>query len=275
MKRWNVEYWLTPEEINEVEYAEYWNNPEKEKDKEWNILDGNFAKMEKYLAESGLLFDLLHCINFLKKHFNYELKGFGMDLAAGNLWAVPHLLRWGNPTKLYCLEYSQHRLLTIGPKVLEKYRVPREKVVLVLGSFYDLKLAEGSLDFVLLSAAFHHAARPEELLREIYRVLKTGGVVIMIGEHFINLYKTYAKYYLKLLASILLPPRIKQRLTITPRQAFKIFPRPGEILAPDPVLGDHHYTSTQYQKLFSLFPFQAIKCRHQESHLQSFVLIKQ
>jgi ubiquinone/menaquinone biosynthesis C-methylase UbiE len=45
-------------------------------------------------------------------------------------------------------------------------RVPPEKIVLARGTFYDLHLPDGSVDFVLLSQAFHHADRPGELLRK-------------------------------------------------------------------------------------------------------------
>jgi ubiquinone/menaquinone biosynthesis C-methylase UbiE len=86
-------------------------------------------------------------------------------MAAGNLWAVPRLLRLGTVDKIYCLEYSKHRLLQIGPAVLEYYGVPKERVVLALGSFYDLHLKNKSLDFVFMSQAFHHADDPNRLLR--------------------------------------------------------------------------------------------------------------
>ena len=55
-----------------------------------------------------------------------------------------------------------------------------------LGSFYQLKFDNSSLDIVFLSSAFHHAENPLRLLTEIDRVLRPGGRLILIGETHIS-----------------------------------------------------------------------------------------
>lgn len=183
MTECKVENWLSDSPDRKIEYSEYWNDEQNEQDKAWNILDGDFTKMESYLAQIGLVEDLRECLDACRARRGSRLGGVGIDLAAGNLWASPHLFGCGDVEKLYCLEFSKHRLLKLGPKVLEHYQVPNDKVVLVYGSFYDLHLPDGCLDFALLSAAFHHAEDPNRLLAEIRRVLKPDGVLMMIGEH--------------------------------------------------------------------------------------------
>ena len=209
MIEYNVEYWLTDSDIENIEYSEYWNNEEQEKSKEWYILDGNFSKMEHYLLKVGLPQDLERCVDILKLEFKHGLKGTGIDLGAGNLWATPYLLALGEIDKLYSLEYSKHRLLKLGPRVLEHYNVPKEKMVLILGSFYDLHIDDNSLDFVFLSEAFHHADRPDCLLAEIRRVLKPNGVVIIIGEHKLHIQRAYCIHVIKLLISMFLPSKVQ------------------------------------------------------------------
>ena len=183
MKGFEVQYWLLPSDIKQMEYSEYWNNEEFEKNKAWYVLDGDFAKMAKHLEDAGLAHQLQQCLTFLKNTLNQPLRGVGADLAAGNLWVIPYLIKEGKVEKIYAVEYSQHRLLKLGPKVLQHYKVPQDKVVFCLGSFYQLKLPNHSLDFVLLSSAFHHADRPHSLLAEIQRVLKPDGRCLIIGEH--------------------------------------------------------------------------------------------
>lgn len=125
MTEWQIENWLSNSQIREIEYSGYWNDEEKEKSKEWYILDGDFSKMERYLETTGLPQDLKTCTEVLHTAFNRQLAGVGIDLAAGNLWATPFLCNLPNVSKLYCLEYSKHRLLKIGPAVLDHYRVPK------------------------------------------------------------------------------------------------------------------------------------------------------
>lgn len=259
---YTIEYWLSESEVNSIAYSDYWNNEEKERTKAWYILDGDFSKMERYLKESGLVSVFDDCVA-LARNLRGNLHGVGADIAAGVLWAVPHILRSEPVEKLYCVEYSQHRLLKIGPKVLEHYGVPVDKVVLCLGSFYDLKLPDSSLDFIVLSTAFHHADYPNKLLAELQRVLKPGGVILVFGE-------AEAR---KITLPIIVKQVAKSMMSLLPdgvqRYLFgRAFPLQGpfpnrEALHPpdDPVMGDHYYTRAQYIDLFKRAGFSVHLCR--------------
>ena len=272
MTKYSVEYWLTDSDIDKIEYSEYWNDEEQEKSKEWYILDGNFSKMEHYLLEVGLPQDLERCVDILKLEFNYGLKGTGIDLGAGNLWATPYLLALGEIDKLYCLEYSKHRLLKLGPKVLEHYNVSKEKVVLVLGSFYDLHIDDDSLDFVFLSEAFHHADRPDCLLAEIRRVLKPNGVAIIIGEHTVNTERAYRNHVIKLLISVFVPNNVQQRIFGRTFHINRLIPKSSDLFPTNPILGDHKYTEKEYRKMFSKYGFKIKHIKHRSSQFQSYIL---
>ncbi len=273
---YQVERWLSESEIKKVEYSSYWNDEKEELNKEWYILDGNFSKMERYLQETGLVKNLKQCVKKLKTDFNRELTGTGIDLAAGNLWAVPYLLELGKIDKLYCLEYSKHRLLKIGPEVLKHYKVPKEKVVLVLGNFYDIKLKDHSLNFVFLSSALHHAREPEKLLSEIRRILNPNGIVIIIGEPVAGYWKTYPKYFIKFFISRLVPDKIQHRLfgrTFEVKSFPKLCPKFSELFPTDPISGDHFYSIKEYNLMFSKFRFTIKHVKNFKSKFQSFILI--
>jgi SAM-dependent methyltransferase len=274
MTDWATENWLSDAEISRIEYSQFWNDEEMEKDKAWYILDGDFAKMERYLETTSLALDLSDCVKVLNTDFKRHLTGVGIDMAAGNLWAVPRLLRLGTVDKIYCLEYSKHRLLQIGPAVLEYYGVPKERVVLALGSFYDLHLKNKSLDFVFMSQAFHHADDPNRLLREVDRVLRDNGVIIIVGEHVFGYRKEQAKHIVKYLISRLVPKGIQQRLFGRVFAVRTLMPSRRHILPPDPVIGDHYYTPKEYESLFSGLGFQAKRLRRKNSSFQSFVLMR-
>ena len=200
------------------------------------------------------------------------MSGRGIDLAAGTLWAAPILLDAGAVERLYCLEYSKHRLLSIGPRVLEHYDVSPERVVLVYGSFYDLQLETESLDFAFLSQAFHHADRPAALLAELRRVLRPGGTAMIVGEHILRA-RDYALYLARAGASITLPRSLQRRL-LGHELEVRVSLRPSarDVMPTDPVLGDHAYSSDEYRGLFTQAGFAVRPVRRPRSHYQSFVL---
>lgn len=280
LQSWNdivyqVETWLTDQQIASVDYSDYWNDESFEVSKEFYVLNGNFAKMEDYLAKTGLASDLTSAVSVITSKFRRQLNGVGIDLAAGNLWAVPFLFNLGGKIdRLYCLELSRHRLFKLGPVVLQHYGIPQDRVVLALGSFYELHVEDESMDFVLLAQAFHHADAPDRLLKEIWRVLKPKGIVIIIGEHLLRTTAWLARDISKFIISQLMPERF-QRLFFG--KVFKksklrlLFSGP---LKPDPILGDHYYTSWQYAQMFNRNGFEHNHIMGAQSNFQSFILMK-
>lgn len=274
---YEFQQWLGDDEIRAIEYADYWNDEEEERGKEWYILDGDFSRMENYLKEAGFPQQLEEIVRVMKDRLERNLSGAGIDLAAGNLWAVPYLLNLGQIDKIYCLEYSRHRLLKLGPAVLKHYRVPRDKVVLVLGNFYKLKLDDDSLDFVFMSSSFHHADRPGELLAEINRVLKPAGVVIIIGEHIPpSIIKTYAIHFIKVIIATIVPTAIQRRVFRRTFQVDKLLPKGSELLPYDPMMGDRCHFQSEYRKMFREGGFKLAGhfAGSDESPYQSFLLVK-
>lgn len=273
MYSYSIESWLDSDILDNIEYSEYWNDELVEKNKEFYILNGNFSKMEHYLKESGLLNDLYHCIGILKRDYNLKLHGNGIDLAAGVLWAVPHLLELGKIEKLLCLEYSKHRL-EIGKKVLGYYGINHDKVGLIYGSFYDIRLENSSMDFVLLSAAFHHASDTNRLLSEVSRILKPGGVVIIIGEHCFSLLREYFKYFIKLIIAKLLSKKMQLRIFNNTFNEGKWLPKISDVFPVDAVAGDHYYSNLQYNEMFSKYNFKFKQIKNPDSKFQSFILLR-
>ncbi|MBI5032973.1 MAG: class I SAM-dependent methyltransferase [Chloroflexi bacterium] len=265
-----VEEWLN--EAERIAYSDYWNDETAEREKPFWILDGDFGKMERYLAGTSLVQQLEECAAVLRQQFGRTLHGVGCDLAAGTLWAEPHLFRLGNVEKIYCIEYSRHRLLKLGPAVLEHYNISPEKIVLALGDFHRLKLQDGAVDFVFMSAAFHHSDAPEQLLREIRRVLKPEGVVILIGEHVADIrWKHYFTQPIKLLVARLVPKRWQRRIWGIVFETNSLLPNAQSRQIVDDGLGDHDYTLSQYAKFFSGagFRYQCLRGRS----LQAFVCV--
>ena len=267
MSTYPVERWLE-DGPGQAGYAGYWNDPATEEGKPFDVSDGDYERLERYLGEVGLTGDLRHCLGEL----GGPLSGTAIDLAAGTLWAVPALLEAG-AERVYCVEYSEHRLLDIGPRVLDHYGVATEQVVLAYGSFYDLRVAPSSCRLALLSQAFHHADEPERLLAELARVLEPGGVALLIGEHRIAL-RQVAVYAVKCALRVL-PRRAQARLMREPlRERPSLRPTGAELVPVDPVMGDHVYTAREYERMFAAAGFGHRRVVRAESPYQAFVLEK-
>jgi len=260
-----IERWLQ-DGPDTAGYAAYWDDPATEEGKPFDVSDGDYGRLERYLGEVGLTGDLRHCL----AHLGSEVSGTAIDLAAGTLWAVPTLLKAG-AQRVYCVEYSRHRLLDIGPRVLDHYGVAQDEVVLAYGSFYDLHVEPSSCRLALLSQAFHHADEPDRLLAELARVLEPGGVALLIGEHRIAP-RQVAVYAAKCLLSVL-PSRAQSRLMQQPLHGRPSLRPAGRDLAPvDPVMGDHVYTAREYERMFTAAGFEHRRVLRPDSSYQAFVL---
>ena len=170
-------------EENKIRTAEYWNDLEKEKAKVFNILDGDFLKLEKNSHLNDLYIHLKEISE--AENFDYTKKSF-LSLASGTCWLEGRFLKDKNIEKLIAVDFSKHRIHELGLKTLEYYEFEKGKLELVYGSILDLKIESFSQDFILLCQAFHHINEPIQLLKEINRVLKINGKVIILGEHYYN-----------------------------------------------------------------------------------------
>ena len=101
-----------------------------------------------------------------------------MEFGAGTCWLLHFLNRYGCPTIA----------VDVSPAALEMGRQLFQRDPLVNWDLdprflpYDghrIPLPDGHVDRIILYDAFHHVPNQEEILREMARVLKDGGVVAM------------------------------------------------------------------------------------------------
>lgn len=267
---YKLEEWLSDAE--KIEYSDYWNDESLEMSKEWWILDGNFSKMEVYLEKINAVAQMTACIQVAQKCFKQTLSGIGVDLAAGALWATPHLLRLG-AQKIYSVEYSRHRLLKIGPAVLRHYQVETAQVMLALGDFHRLNIPDSALDFVFMSQAFHHSETPRKLLAEVRRVLKPQGIVIITGEHITRpSFFAYIRQPLRFIAAKILSSALQKKIFGKELLQYELWLGQGDFFAKDKTLGDHYFTAAQYRRLFTQHGFEHINLQQADWDSQAFVL---
>jgi ubiquinone/menaquinone biosynthesis C-methylase UbiE len=235
-----VQRWLSDEELGRIYTSRYWNDIEAEKQKEWWIEDGDYDRCRRYLQRSKLMLEYEQAENFIR-----ELPGHNLqiaDLAAGIGWTSALLSKIDSVAEVHAVDISVHRLERLFPQCMSMFGGRCEKIRRYLGSFYDLKLPERSVDVIFLSQAFHHANRPLHLMMESDRVLKPGGRMVMVGEHAVGIV-WLAKRFIKVLVQ-------NRRITTNFQELFP----------PDPLLGDHYYRLSDYDFLFSAMGYRAKHC---------------
>ena len=100
-----------------------------------------------------------------------------LDVGSGNGAYTELLLENLPKSKITALD-ADKRLLNIAKNRLSKYS--EDRVAFKYGSILNTHLKENSFDFVICRFVFQHLEKPIEATKEIYRLLKPGGIVVII-----------------------------------------------------------------------------------------------
>ena len=234
--------WLDETALGAIYTSDYWNNLDEEKSKEWWIADGTpsaYKRLDTYLESSGLMDECRVASDFIAK-----IPGDNLaiaDLAAGVGWTSALFSKLPNVGTVHAVEISQHRLELLFPQAVTMFEGAAPKLKRYLGSFYELGFADGSMDVVFLSSAFHHASNALRLLTEIDRILKPGGKLILIGENFIS----RTAIMRRMLKTFLVEQKFNSNF-------YELFP-------PDRESGDHYYRASDYYFFLQLIGYKIVK----------------
>ena len=247
--------WLSQNEISQIESSVYWNDVEIEKEKEWWIESAQDKKLIKYLKQdTNLERAFLDLVKYSESN-GYDLRGVVLDLAAGTCWTSAIVSKMRNVQKVLAIDISRHRLETIAPIVFKQYEADIKKITRVLGSFDRLKMEASSVDCIILVEAFHHAYNVDNLMKEITRVLKPNGIVLISGE----IIKTNIYYFKVVMLNIMtkvicalgmykLLNRYLGKTIVAPKKIFA--------LLFDERTGDHSYIVNDCGRIFKRYGFE-------------------
>ena len=227
--------WIDKQEVGEIYTSTYWNDVKAEKKKEWWITDKKDKKLVNYLHSSGLFEEF----EFVRTKLEEKslLHGNILDVAAGVCWTSALLSRCKRVNRIDALDFSWHRISQLAPVVCEQFEADKDKIQRIYGSFYDIKRSEEEYDLIFMSQAFHHADNPVQLLIECNKVSKSGGAIVLVGEHLITPYM-----FLK---------RAVKKFLLTCKININFY----ELFKPDEILGDHYYRINDYYFLFQSFGY--------------------
>ena len=116
-----------------------------------------------------------------------------LDLGCGTGEMMKMLLQSDDQRELYGIDLSE-KMLSVAEGKLSG------KVQLVLGDSEHLPFVDNFFDVVYCNDSFHHYPAPENVIREVQRVLKPGGTFLigdcwqpLVGRAIMNFYMRHSK----------------------------------------------------------------------------------
>ena len=100
-----------------------------------------------------------------------------LDVGAGSGFYSLRIAKKLRSGLVICLDLSKEMLVHLEKKALKKGLTGRIKILQSPAG--SMELADGSVDLVVSNAVFHELSEPELAMKEMVRVLKTGGWIII------------------------------------------------------------------------------------------------
>lgn len=164
-----------------------------------------------------------------------------LDLACGSGWLAGLLSAQPRVASVLAWDSSPHLLSELLPPMVDLAGGDMAKIEPVCGDFTPLLLDDDSIDAVVMSSAFHHAASPDVLLAEVRRVLHPAGVLVLLNEtpwYPIRLFVFATRHYLSTVLGLVGLPGPKAPGALT-----------GDGALYDIDLGDRAYTLRSWGRI--------------------------
>lgn len=123
---------------------------------------------------------LIHGASLFLRLTGHPLGMRAADLGSGTGVAACILSKFRMIQKVFAVEYSEIFVTRVMPVVFQRFGARVDKIQRVVGDFNALRFEDNTLDIIAEINAFHHSEALELTLKECWRVLRPGGVVIAI-----------------------------------------------------------------------------------------------
>lgn len=253
--------WLSQDELDRVPSFKNWNDIDREKEQEglWIETVEDKKLMKRVKQDTNWERAFLDLVKFSEAS-GYDLNGVVLDLAAGTCWTSAIISKLPKVRRVVAVDISRHRLEIIAPMVFEQYKADTRKITRVLGSFLNIKMEPSSVDFVTLIMGFHQTLDTDSLMKEVWRVLKPNGILLVGGED-VQPNAYYPKVViLHLIATIIcalglrrLVNRCLRKTIIMPR---RIFPQPYCRQTGGGLTGERNRTVNDFVRVFKKYGFE-------------------
>ena len=126
--------------------------------------------------------ELLRKLSDALRRTGIEPHGTVVEMGAGSAWLSAALATIPAVDRAIAVEFSRKRLVDYAPLAIAYLGAPPEKVERVVADFYDPGIEPGTVDLVVMDAAFHHASEPQLLTNLMAGLLRPGGSLLLFRE---------------------------------------------------------------------------------------------
>lgn len=150
-----------------------------------DLMDSDGWGREKILQlphiEDGYWFAQSTAMDFVLDRFDFKPGERILDVGSNTCWASNQFARRGMHAFALDITKTLMQGLYTAEWWMEEHDVYIERV---LGSMFDIPLADESMDYVFCCEVLHHNDSDElpQTFKEIFRVLKPGGTLIVVNE---------------------------------------------------------------------------------------------
>lgn len=169
---------------NYIENDQYLSDLVHEKELAFRETDSHinteFGSEEAWLRAVDEVFPKF--VPYLRDVCGVGFHGRILEIGAGACWFSAELSKLRDVNEVVATDFSPHLLKVMAPRIFERRQADLRKITRMPADFHKMTFADGSFDFVVCSAVIHHAVDVSRVLREVRRVLRTGGQFIAIRE---------------------------------------------------------------------------------------------
>src|SRR3972149_602042 len=173
--RWHIGNKVRHDVVKKMDYRAH---VEKEEFLRKSLKGINFIDIHREAISRGERYR--HILDTIIQMLNIPDSSICADLGAGTATFAALISLQPKVQKVYAVEISEQFTKHIMPITFDYFKVPKEKIVRIVGDFNSLEFEDNSLDFTVETGSFHHSEDIAITLSECYRVGLPGCILLAV-----------------------------------------------------------------------------------------------